>query len=186
MRVGGEGQRCGRCGDARGVLLAIVNGASGELGSQLWSGVTALVRRPLSLTQAGRVDATPMYALLCNPKCTGHMVYGRRRTTSRRRFHTVPQDQWIWSPEPHPFGDHQPAGLGCRLGHRRRARQQSRRPRPGAAPGCAPLLRVAVAVPVPRLQAPHARRPGPPPRRSPRLHLLRERVSQRMEQFGRL
>ena len=27
------------------------------------------------------------------------MVYGRRRSTGRRRFHTVPQDQWIWSPE---------------------------------------------------------------------------------------
>jgi site-specific DNA recombinase len=31
------------------------------------------------------------------------MVYGRRRSTGRRRFHDVPQDQWIWSPEPaHP------------------------------------------------------------------------------------
>jgi hypothetical protein len=44
-----------------------------------------------------------VYAILRNPKYTGHMVYGRRRSTGRRRFHDVPQDQWIWSPEPaHP------------------------------------------------------------------------------------
>jgi hypothetical protein len=47
----------------------------------------------------GGWNATTVYALLSNPKYTGHMVYGRRRSTSRRRFHTVPQDQWIWSPE---------------------------------------------------------------------------------------
>jgi len=40
-----------------------------------------------------------VYAILRNPKYTGHMVYGRRRSTGRRRFHDVPQDQWIWSPE---------------------------------------------------------------------------------------
>jgi site-specific DNA recombinase len=51
----------------------------------------------------GGWNATTVYALLANPKYTGHMVYGRRRSTGRRRFHTVPQDQWIWSPEPtHP------------------------------------------------------------------------------------
>ena len=40
-----------------------------------------------------------VYAILRNPKYTGYMVYGRRRSTGRRRFHDVPQDQWIWSPE---------------------------------------------------------------------------------------
>jgi Recombinase/Recombinase zinc beta ribbon domain len=51
----------------------------------------------------GGWNSTTVYALLGNPKYTGHMVYGRRRSTGRRRFHTVPQDQWIWSPEPtHP------------------------------------------------------------------------------------
>jgi site-specific DNA recombinase len=43
-------------------------------------------------------------AILSNPKYTGHMVYGRRRTTGRhgtRRL--VPADQWIWSDQPvHP------------------------------------------------------------------------------------
>ena len=43
-----------------------------------------------------------VYAVLRNPKYTGHMVYGRVRTRNGRRV-TVPQDQWLWSPEPaHP------------------------------------------------------------------------------------
>src|SRR5215831_10019854 len=51
----------------------------------------------------GGWNATTVYAILQNPKYTGHMVYGRRRSTGRRRFHTVSQDQWIWTPEPaHP------------------------------------------------------------------------------------
>src|SRR5215467_12466596 len=36
------------------VLLAIVSGASGELGSQLWAGVSALVRRPFRHRQAAQ------------------------------------------------------------------------------------------------------------------------------------
>src|ERR1051326_8948402 len=51
----------------------------------------------------GGWNTTTVYALLANPKYTGHMVYGRRRSAGRRRFHTVPQEQWIWTPEPvHP------------------------------------------------------------------------------------
>jgi site-specific DNA recombinase len=43
-----------------------------------------------------------VYAILSNPKYTGHMVYGRRRTRNGRRVH-VPPDQWLWSPAPvHP------------------------------------------------------------------------------------
>ena len=43
-----------------------------------------------------------VFALLRNPKYTGHMVYGRQRTRNGRRI-TVPPDQWLWSPEPtHP------------------------------------------------------------------------------------
>ena len=38
-----------------------------------------------------------MFAVLGNPKYTGHMVYGRQRTRSGRRV-TVPADQWLWSP----------------------------------------------------------------------------------------
>ena len=41
-------------------------------------------------------------AMLANPKYTGYMVYGRHRTRNGRRI-VVPQDQWLWSPEPvHP------------------------------------------------------------------------------------
>jgi hypothetical protein len=43
-----------------------------------------------------------VYAILSNPKYTGHMVYGRIRTRNGRHV-TVPADQWLWSPEPtHP------------------------------------------------------------------------------------
>jgi site-specific DNA recombinase len=43
-------------------------------------------------------------AILANPKYTGHMVYGRRRKTSRAKTRRpVPADQWIWSEQPaHP------------------------------------------------------------------------------------
>jgi hypothetical protein len=65
-----------------------------------------------AITIANRLNADPaaypspkpggwttggVYAILRNPKYTGHMVYGRRRSTGSRRFHDVPQDQWIWS-----------------------------------------------------------------------------------------
>jgi Recombinase len=51
----------------------------------------------------GGWTAGGVYAILRNPKYTGHMVYGRRRSSGSRRFHGVPQDQWIWSPQPaHP------------------------------------------------------------------------------------
>jgi len=43
-----------------------------------------------------------VYAILGNPKYSGHMVYGRVRTRNGRRV-AVPQDQWLWSPQPvHP------------------------------------------------------------------------------------
>jgi len=46
--------------------------------------------------------AQTVYAILGNPKYTGHMVYGRVRTRNGRRV-AVPQDQWLWSPQPvHP------------------------------------------------------------------------------------
>lgn len=40
------------------VLLAIVGGAGGELGSRLWDGVSALVRRPFRHGQAAATSAT--------------------------------------------------------------------------------------------------------------------------------
>ena len=43
-----------------------------------------------------------VYAILGNPKYTGHMVYGRIRNRGGRRI-TVPQSEWLWSPGPvHP------------------------------------------------------------------------------------
>jgi site-specific DNA recombinase len=43
-----------------------------------------------------------VFAILRNPKYTGHMVYGRQRTRNGHRV-TMPQDQWLWSPQPaHP------------------------------------------------------------------------------------
>jgi hypothetical protein len=67
---------------------------------------------------AGRLNADParypapspvtgwtpqnLAAMLRNPRYTGHMVYGRHRTRNGHRV-PVPQDQWLWSPEPvHP------------------------------------------------------------------------------------
>ena len=51
----------------------------------------------------GKGWAVPtVWALLRNPKYTGHMVYGRVRTLNGRRV-TVPASEWLWSPEPvHP------------------------------------------------------------------------------------
>ena len=46
--------------------------------------------------------AQTVFAVLGNPKYTGHMVYGRIRKRQGRRV-TVPQSEWLWSPEPvHP------------------------------------------------------------------------------------
>jgi site-specific DNA recombinase len=43
-----------------------------------------------------------VYAILGNPKYSGHMVYGRVRTRNGRRI-AVPQAEWLWSPQPtHP------------------------------------------------------------------------------------
>jgi len=69
-------------------------------------------------TIAGRLNADPaaypppggkpgwtvatIRAILANPKYTGHMVFGRRRTRNGRTV-PAPMDQWLWSPEPsHP------------------------------------------------------------------------------------
>jgi site-specific DNA recombinase len=51
----------------------------------------------------GKGWTTPaVWALLANPKYTGHMVYGRIRTRNGRRV-TFPASEWLWTPEPvHP------------------------------------------------------------------------------------
>jgi len=46
----------------------------------------------------GWTDAA-VRAILANPKYTGHQVYGRRRKRDGHRV-PVPQDQWLWTPEP--------------------------------------------------------------------------------------
>jgi site-specific DNA recombinase len=40
-----------------------------------------------------------VYAILRNPKYTGHMVFGRSRTVNGRT-RPLPPDQWLWSPQP--------------------------------------------------------------------------------------
>ena len=46
--------------------------------------------------------AQTVYAVLRNPKYTGHMVYGRIRKIGGQRV-TVPRSEWLWSPDPvHP------------------------------------------------------------------------------------
>jgi site-specific DNA recombinase len=53
--------------------------------------------------KAGVWTETAVYAILRNPKYTGHMVFGRTRTAPGGRSVQVPEDQWLWSPEPtHP------------------------------------------------------------------------------------
>jgi hypothetical protein len=48
---------------------------------------------------AGKAWTTKtVFAVLSNPKYTGHMVYGRRRKRNGHRI-TVPPEQWLWSPE---------------------------------------------------------------------------------------
>jgi site-specific DNA recombinase len=44
-----------------------------------------------------------VYSILTNPKYTGRMVFGRRRTQAGKRGRRVPPEQWIWSAkETHP------------------------------------------------------------------------------------
>ena len=63
-------------------------------------------RRPRRLPHPGRqtrLDRAGVATILANPKYTGHMVYGRTRTTGTGRARPVPPDQWIWTPQPtHP------------------------------------------------------------------------------------
>jgi site-specific DNA recombinase len=53
--------------------------------------------------KAGVWTEPAVYAILRNPKYTGHMVFGRTRSLPGGRTVQVPEDQWLWSPEPtHP------------------------------------------------------------------------------------
>ncbi len=91
----------------------------------------------------GGWTAAGVYAILRNPKYTGHMVYGRApHPPAAAASTTCPQDQWLWSPEPAHPAIITRADLGHRPEHRRRARQRPRRaragrpPAPPAAPTC--------------------------------------------------
>ena len=110
---------------------------------------------------AGRV-----YAILRNPKYTGHMVYGRRRSTGTPPLPRRAPRPVDLVPRASPPGDHHPASLGHRPGHRRRARQRPRRRRAQPPTRRPPVLPAAVPLPLPGLQAPHERPPGPPLRRA--------------------
>jgi len=49
--------------------------------------------------------------ILANPKYTGYMVYGRRRSQAGKRCRPVPQDAWLWSPSPRtPLSSPAPPG----------------------------------------------------------------------------
>ena len=76
-------------------------------------------------TRAGRGQASWR-----NPKYTGHMVYGRRRTRHRPQRLRVPRDQWLWTPEPVHPALIDSATWARRAGHRRGARHQPGRARP--------------------------------------------------------
>ena len=49
-----------------------------------------------------RVDQTTITGILRNPKYTGYMVFGRKRTINGKK-RPVPPAEWLWSPQPtHP------------------------------------------------------------------------------------
>jgi site-specific DNA recombinase len=53
--------------------------------------------------KSGTWTEAAVYAILRNPKYTGHMVFGRRRTTPSGKSVAVPETDWLWSPQPtHP------------------------------------------------------------------------------------
>jgi hypothetical protein len=44
-------------------------------------------------------SVTTIHRILSNPKYTGHMVFGRRRTQAGQRGRQVPPENWMWSAE---------------------------------------------------------------------------------------
>lgn len=53
--------------------------------------------------ESGCWQVSAVARILANPKYTGHMVYGRTRTSKGKRGRKAPPDQWLWSPQPaHP------------------------------------------------------------------------------------
>ena len=123
--------------------------------------------------KAGCWQVPVIAGILGNPKYTGHMVYGRTRTQGGQRGRKVPQDHWLWSPEPaHPviitramWDAAQNAGRehgSSRDDTGLSAHPAAKRTYPAARPH-----------PLPRMPAPHDRpRPHRTARRNHRLHLL--------------
>jgi DNA invertase Pin-like site-specific DNA recombinase len=62
---------------------------------------------------------TTITGILRNPKYTGYMVFGRKRTINGKK-RPVPPSEWLWSPAPVPPGPDRPGYLGRRPGHRHR------------------------------------------------------------------
>ncbi|MGH3182573.1 MAG: recombinase family protein, partial [Streptosporangiaceae bacterium] len=77
--------------------------------------------------------AQTVAVILGNPKYTGHMVYGRKRTRGGRRVR-VPAAEWLWSPQPvHPAIIDRPTWeaaqqIGAGHGTSRDGNDQSRHP----------------------------------------------------------
>jgi len=71
--------------------------------------------------KAGRWTEASVYAILRNPKYTGHMVYGRGRTQRNGQSIAVPPASGCGPPNP-PTRLHHPPGLRRRAGRRRPAR----------------------------------------------------------------
>ena len=107
-----------------------------------------------------------VFAVLGNPKYTGHMVYGRVRKRNGRRV-TVPAGPVAVVPRAGPPRHRGPRHLDPGPADRRGARHQPRRRRAEHPPGHHPHLHLPGPHPVPGLPPPdgrHRLRPGPPQR----------------------
>ena len=107
--------------------------------------------------KAGVWTEAAVYAILRNPKYTGHMVFGRTHSLPGGRTVAVPEDQWLWSPEPtHPAIITRPlwdAAQAIGTEHST-SRDGTGRQHPPPDP---PQLRAALPRAVPLLQTPHVR-----------------------------
>ena len=74
----------------------------------------------------GGWTTSAVYALLGNPKYTGHMVYGRRRSQAGQTPPLRAPRPMGLVPRTRPPRHHHPAGLGHRPDRRRRPRQRPR------------------------------------------------------------
>ena len=107
------------------------------------------------------------YSILANPKYTGHMVFGRRRTHGGKRGRRVPPDQWIWSPEPvHPAIITRATWDAAQaMGAEHGTSRDGRTARPPAGPADLPAARPGPVPPLPAAAC--TAPPAPPPATTP-------------------